>query len=165
VSNANSCPCGHPLKRGPATFVLAWIDFRCRVYDVFRGNLGGVPTIHFCQWLIIDGGRRLLFLTNYDGSFENYLDDFVNFNEIGVNGIWGSSVGYPPTRLLFSFRGHVTSRDIKVFFRTNQLKTSVWYSAYPRLAVTNINKSSALRTALTSPGSGGEGAAALLGEL
>jgi hypothetical protein len=155
--------------RWTLALVLAWIDFRCRVWDV-KGRLGrtfgegtssGVPTIHFCQWLTIDEGRRLVFLTNYDGSFESYLDDFTTFVATGVNGIWGCSVGYPPTKYLVQLRSGVTSRDIKDFFRHNQVRTDVWYSAYPRLSVMNILDSSSLRTALASAGSGA-GAEALL---
>ena len=41
------------------------------------GELGGIPTIHFAKWALIDGGARLLFLSNYDGSWETYLDDFL----------------------------------------------------------------------------------------
>jgi len=159
------------LWRWTLEVVLAWIEFRCRVWDG-KGGLGrtcrggessGVQTIHFCQWLIIDRGQRLLFLTNYDGAFERYLDDFLDFNSIGVNGIWGPSRDYPPTRFLFWLR-RATHREIKAFFRTHQVKTDVWYRAYPRLALTNINESSSWRERVASSGNGGD-VAALLGGL
>ncbi len=36
-----------------------------------RGDLGGIPTILSARWVMIDGGRRLLFLDNYGGAWES----------------------------------------------------------------------------------------------
>ena len=43
-----------------------------------RGRLARVGTIHFARWVVIDQGRRVLFCSNYDGSLESYMDDFIN---------------------------------------------------------------------------------------
>ena len=65
-----------------------------------RGNLGRIKTIHFARWVFLDGKRRGLFVSNYDGSAESYMDDFVNKVSFGLNLTFGQGVGYPRTRFL-----------------------------------------------------------------
>ncbi len=48
------------------------------------GKLGEISTIHFARWISIDHGQRLLFLSNYDGSWTNYLGDFRD-EALGLN--------------------------------------------------------------------------------
>ncbi len=37
------------------------------------GFLGTIGTIHFARWVTMPGSRDLVFLSNYDGSWESYL--------------------------------------------------------------------------------------------
>jgi hypothetical protein len=62
-----------------------------------QGSLAGIPTIHFAHWSLIDGGQRLLFLSNYDGSWGSYLDDFIDRASDGLTLIWSNTVGFPRT--------------------------------------------------------------------
>jgi len=57
--------------------VLAFIDLAARV-EAVEGRLAGIPSIHFARWVIVDDGRRLVFFSNFDGSWENYLGDFID---------------------------------------------------------------------------------------
>jgi hypothetical protein len=66
-----------------------------RVARASYGSLAGVSSIHFARWAILDGGRHLLFETNFDGSWERYLDDFVDNASVGLNAIWANCVNYP----------------------------------------------------------------------
>jgi hypothetical protein len=95
-----------------------------------KGSLSGLTTIHFARWVIIDDGDYLLFESNYDGSWENYIDDFVDFASTGMNVIWGTAVDFP--------KGG--ARDIEAFkqiIRRYQVVTQVFYSAYPESTVRN----------------------------
>jgi hypothetical protein len=95
------------------------------------GSLLGISTIHFARWAIIDDGNNLLFESNYDGSWESYIDDFVDYASVGMNGIWGSAINFPTGGC----------RDIEGFkqiIRYYQLPTQVFYSAYPDATVKNI---------------------------
>jgi hypothetical protein len=94
------------------------------------GSLANITTIHFARWLIIDGGKRLLFLSNYDGSWENYLGDFVDRASDGLNSIWNNTVGYPEA-------GAQDIEAFKQYFREYQTPTQVYYSAYPSETVAN----------------------------
>ena len=37
------------------------------------GLLADISSIHFAHWTIVDEGKHLLFVTHFDGSFDNYL--------------------------------------------------------------------------------------------
>jgi hypothetical protein len=96
-----------------------------------NGSLSDITTIHFARWALIDHGNKLLFESNYDGSWERYIDDFVDRASFGLNAIWGNTVEFP-------LGG---SRDIEAFkksIRDNQTPAQVFYSAYPQSTVVNI---------------------------
>lgn len=116
--------------------VLGGINFLARHY-YNRGDLGGIPSIHFARWVLIDGGRRLLFFSNYDGSWERYLGDFIDQAAVGLTGVWSNTRGYPKTRLLFG-KGATNEEDFKQWTRDHQVYTQVWYSAHAEESVRNI---------------------------
>jgi len=112
-----------------------------------QGELSGIPSIHFAHWSLIDHGRRLLFLTNYDGSWENYLDDFIDKASPGLSAIWSNTEGFPKASFLGIFPGGGGSRDgvrFKAIARDKQVYSNVWYSAYPDLTVQSIDQRSAM---------------------
>ncbi len=41
--------------------------------------------------------QRVLFLSNYDGSLESYMDDFINKVGFGLNVVFSNGIGYPRT--------------------------------------------------------------------
>lgn len=111
--------------------VLLLINFAGR-YLFPPGSLSNIQTIHFAHWSIIDQGQHLLFVTHYDGSFDNYLGDFADRASDGLNSIWNNVLGYPQAGAqdIFAF---------KQFFRNDQqLPSTVFYRAYPDVTVANI---------------------------
>ena len=80
--------------RRPNGWSVWWIRVSLRIVTLFGrvvftgGRLGDAPGIHFGHWHIIEGGRRYLFCSNYDGSFGGYLDDFINGATIGTTLAW-----------------------------------------------------------------------------
>ena len=97
-----------------------------------RADLAGVKTIHFARWIVLDDGRRVIFTSNYDGSLESYMDDFIDKVALGLNASFSNGVGYPRTRFLF-FDGARREQEFKDYLRRHQIPTQVWYSAYPHL--------------------------------
>ena len=75
--------------------VMAAIDAYARRLSP-AGSLTGISTIHFVRWLVVDGGRRLLFVSDYDNSWENYIDEFAEMILSGLDAIWDTALGYPP---------------------------------------------------------------------
>ena len=58
----------------------------------------GIPTIHFARWVLIDNNKHMMFFSNFDLSWESYLDDFIEKAHGGLTLAWGSGVGFPATR-------------------------------------------------------------------
>jgi hypothetical protein len=112
-----------------------------------RGKLMGIPTIHFARWVMIDGGRRMLFLSNFDGSWQQYLGDFIDKSGWGLTAIWSNSVGFPKTKFTF-FDGAYDEEHFLAWSRYYEIPTQVWYSAYPQLSIKNIVNNSLIRKEL-----------------
>jgi hypothetical protein len=95
------------------------------------GSLIGISTIHFVRWLLIDDDKRLMMLSDYDGSWESYIDEFAEMILSGLDAIWETSFGYPADG----------ARDLpafKRFLRTHQVASEVFFSAYPDATILNI---------------------------
>jgi hypothetical protein len=112
-----------------------------------RGNLSGVKTIHFARWVFIDDKRRMFFASNYDGSLESYMDDFIDKVAWGLNLVFSNGVGYPKTRWLV-FGGAKDELAFKDYLRLHQVPTGVWYSAYGRLTAVNVKQNERIRAGL-----------------
>ena len=78
--------------------VLSLIGFGTR-HLFTRDSLAGVKTIHFARWIPLDGDRRVVFASNYDGSVESYNNDFIDLVSVGLNLVFSNGAGYPRTAL------------------------------------------------------------------
>ncbi|AQG78480.1 hypothetical protein [Spirosoma montaniterrae] len=129
--------------------VLTAIDLLAKLlYN--KGNLGGIPTIHFARWVLIDNDQRLLFNSNYDGSWESYLGDFTDKAAEGLTAVWSHTINFPKACDLTE-GGARDEQRFKKWARAHQLPTQVWYSAYPELSVPNVNNNSRIRDGLFCP--------------
>jgi hypothetical protein len=108
--------------------ILNAIFFRAWLPDVCKGKLFKLPTVHACQWLVLDN-RNYLFLSNYDNSWTTYLDDFGIELGVGIQKIWGQGEGNPGTGNVVKF---------KEFARSTMVPYALWYQAYPGLTVRQI---------------------------
>jgi hypothetical protein len=137
------------LRRAALWSVLWTVNLLARARAT-HGELSGIPSIHFAHWSMIDNGRRLLFLSNFDGSWENYLDDFVDKASTGLTGVWSNTVNFPRSYFLI-FGGATDGPRFKAVARDSQTITNVWYSAYWDLTVQGIDNSSSIREDLLNP--------------
>jgi membrane protein implicated in regulation of membrane protease activity len=143
----------HLVEVKPGWFRLAtlrlvlWAINLLARYLYVTGTLGGIPTIHFARWVIIDQGRRLLFFSNFDGSWENYLGDFIDKAAAGLTAVWSNTVGCPKAQGLIN-EGARDEQRFKSWTRDHQIFTQVWYSAYEDVTVDNINNNSRIRNDL-----------------
>jgi hypothetical protein len=129
--------------------VLSTVDFAAR-HIVRPGRLGRIRTIHFARWVFIAGNRRMAFFSNYDGSVESYMDDFINKTGFGLNASFGNGIGYPRTNWLV-LDGCSNERKYKEFLRRHTVPTQVWYKAYPGLTAIELERNTRLRRGLESP--------------
>jgi hypothetical protein len=133
-------------------FALLVIDWGAR-HLYTRGRLARVRTIHFARWVFLNGHERVIFFSNYDGSLESYMDDFINKVGFGLNFAFGNGVGYPRTRWLVG-DGCGDERKFKEYLRRHQVPTQVWYKAYPGLTAVDLERNGRVREGLeaASPG-------------
>jgi hypothetical protein len=137
------------LRRWLVTLILVAAEYGCR--HVFnRGHLGRVRTIHFARWVFIDNKARVFFASNYDGSHEAYMDDFVNKVAWGLNLTFSHGLGWPRTDWLI-LRGARRELPFKYFQRRHQIPTQVWYKAYPGLTLTDLVRHQRIREGLEQP--------------
>lgn len=137
------------LRRITLWTVLFVINLMARALAT-HGDLSGITSIHFAHWSLIDGGRRLLFLSNFDGSWENYLDDFIDKAHSGLTAVWSNTVGFPRTQFLVC-GGATDGPRFKAVARDSQTVTNAWYSAYRDLTVQRIDNNSSIREQLFGP--------------
>jgi hypothetical protein len=134
------------LRRMTVSTVLWAVNLSSR--HVFNhGNLAGIRTIHFARWIFLDGKRRVMFASNYDGSLESYMDDFIDKVAWGLNAAFSNGRGYPRTRWLV-FGGARDEPAFKNFLRNHQIPTQIWYSAYGDLTAVNAAGNAAIRDGL-----------------
>jgi hypothetical protein len=130
--------------------VLLWlIDYFARhVYG--RGHLGRIRTIHFARWVFLDGKKRMIFASNYDGSHEAYMDDFINKAGWGLNLAFNCGLGYPRTRWIIK-DGIDDEMKFKYTQRRHQMPTESWYRAYPGLTVYDLERNARVRAGFERP--------------
>lgn len=112
-----------------------------------KGLLLGIPTIHYARWIMLDNNKHMFFTSNFDGSWQQYLGDFIDKAGWGLNGIYSASEKFPTTFFLF-FGGAYNEQQFLAWSRYFQVPTQFWYSAYPNISIKNINNNSIIRNEL-----------------
>jgi len=103
------------------------------------GYLSSMRTIHFAHWAFINNGSRLMFFSNFDNSWDSYLDDFIEKAHKGLTLAWGSGVGFPATRFLV-LDGASHGRKFKEWARHSMTASRFWFSAYKDYTVDQIER-------------------------
>ncbi len=112
-----------------------------------QGLLAGIETIHFARFLQTNRGSRMMFLSDYDGSWDRYLTDFLTRGNRAVVPIWANCRGCPKTRWLFGLTDGFAPRFLALT-RSYQAPAPLWYSAVPDLSVSNMLNNAHLREGL-----------------
>ena len=133
------------LFRRLLLIALLWVIGWVARHFYTRGHLGRVRSIHFARWVYLDRGyRRVMFASNYDGSLDNYMDDFINKAGFGLNLAFGCGLGYPRTKWLIG-GGAKEEQKFKYTLRRHQVPTQVWYKAYPGLSTYDLARNMRVR--------------------
>lgn len=112
-----------------------------------QGKLMGIPTIHFAKWVMFEKNSRVLFFSNFDGSWQQYLGDFIDNSGWGLTGIFSNTKVFPKTNFLIT-GGAYLEEYFLAWSRNSQLVTNYWYSAYPDLSIKNVNNNTLIRVEL-----------------
>lgn len=143
---------GGRVKVALLRLILRLVSLRMRRYLV---GLNHITTIHFARWVIFqgaDGRHRLLFFSNYDGTWDSYIGSFVDNDDVRkfLVIIWSRTEQFPGAGNLESFKG---------WLRARQVPTLVWHSAYRELGEQSIvDLQNALQVRRLLAGEGGAAA-------
>jgi len=137
------------LRRLTLSGVLTIVNWAAR-HITRRGRLGRIRTIHFARWVYLDRKKRMVFFSNYDGTVESYMDDFINKTGFGLNAVFGNGIGYPRTNWLV-LDGCQDEQKYKDFLRRHTLPSQVWYKAYLGLTAIDLERNTRIRQGLEAP--------------
>ena len=143
------------------TLRLTFLAIKIAATRAFEpGRLSDIGSIHYARWVLLPGTDKLLFFSNYGGSWESYLEDFITKAHAGLTGVWSNTIGFPRTRNLFQ-DGATNGALFKLWAREQQIPTPFWYSAYPELTTFHIRRNAAIRAAIAGARTEPEAAAFL----
>lgn len=103
--------------------------------DIEKGKetpLNDIATIHYARWVILPGDEYLLFTSNFDGGFEQYIHDFAMIANSGrkrsdnpdgtkfMDLVWSNCEGYPGTDDFRAFLDYIAAHnvDTTLFYAT-----------------------------------------------
>ena len=102
--------------------------------DGFTGdrqkNTDRIGTVHFLRFVIFDNDTRVIFASTFDGTWEQYIDDFATIIPEEIDLLFHEIEGYPG----------IHSPDIKDWIVQQQVTAVGFYSAYPDASVRDIWK-------------------------
>ena len=140
-----------PLKAGwfrKLTLAIAlWGIGRLVAYWYRPGFVLSMGTIHYAKWFRLPRSEKLIFLANYDGSWESYLEDFIIKAHKGQTAAWGNGAGFPRSRFLI-LDGARDGDRFKRWVRRQQVVTQFWYSRFPGLTTDQIRNNAIIHDGL-----------------
>jgi hypothetical protein len=97
-----------------------------------------IGTLHEARFVQLDGGKRLVFCSSFDGTWDQYIDDFAT-TAIGqdFDQTWGHAQGYPG----------VKSPTVKDWFAAHQVQAGNFVCAYPEPTVKQVWRALAVQQA------------------
>lgn len=131
----------------PMALRLGWLNrwiFRfARSFPVTLSGLMGLRFIHFARWVIIPRKAwpnlgeehetlerdSMLFLSNFNGTWDQYIDAFSDGISTGLDLFWYKNARYP---------GSVPITPFKNYIRANQIDCDFYYNATPGAAYRDI---------------------------
>jgi hypothetical protein len=138
-----------PVKPlGP--LVLCAVFWAARNITSSLTKLQQLSFIHYAQWAVIDrfpdagegealGHHYLLFESNFNGTWDQYIDAFSEVVALRMQAIWGTSYGFP---------GPSPVEPFKDYIRRNEYVANHYWSAYPGATTTEIISAGRVESAL-----------------
>ncbi len=118
------------------------------VSHFFRpGFVVTMGTIHKARWFRVPDTNQFVFFSNYDGSWESYLEDFITRAHEGQTAAWSHGIGFPKTRFLI-LDGAADGDRFKRWVRLQQRETRFWYSRFPHLTAQQIRTNAMIEDGL-----------------
>lgn len=128
------------VKPGQEEEVRKYAEGRVRESAAHQDTIINVGTVHDYRFVIFENGTRIMFMSNFDGDWSQYIDDFfaTKITEESFDGAFSFCEGYP---------GRSASHaDKKAWFQEQSRQAAVYTRAY-RGTVKEIWKALALQKA------------------
>ena len=137
------------------TPILKLIFFLLGAIKPLQNDLKNLSFIHFARWVVV--GRNqfprlsdtqppeelqydyLLFFSNFNGTWNQYIDAFSAVLSRGLNLIWRWSEKYPGSKPVTGFKRYIT---------LVQFDTDYYYNVYPRAATNDVKAALRVQDAL-----------------
>jgi hypothetical protein len=138
-----------PLKpTGRLRLALVFLAGR-RITATLR-KLQMLSFIHYARWAIVErfpdggGGEKLhhsylFFESNFNGTWDQYIDAFSEVVPLRMKAIWGTSYGFP---------GPIPVEPFKAYIRRNEFVSNHYWSAYPEASTTEVISAARVAAAL-----------------
>jgi hypothetical protein len=145
----------------PIRWYTAWINkaiFFVAGLPLFGSALNGLLTlslIHYARWVIVRSSQfprlsddqpredlkytYMFFFSNFNGSWEQYVDSFSSAIPGGLDLFWKWNVGYPKSIPMEPFHAYICF---------NQIATDHYYSAYPMAAANDVKSAKRVKACL-----------------
>jgi hypothetical protein len=134
------------------TWIQNAIFMVARVMPSQLSGLLGLKLIHFARWVIIRRNQwpdpttqrkqtldndYMLFLSNFNGTWDQYIDAFADGIPGGLDMFWYASTKYPHSIPISTFKDYIGA---------NQIHTSYYYNATPGAAQRDIKAALRVRS-------------------
>ncbi len=143
-----------PMQPG-LTWINRFIFMLTRALPASLAGLLGLSLIHFARWVIIkrdqwpDLGQGkqtlqndyMLFCSNFNGTWDQYIDAFADGLPGGLDLLWYSSTKYPHSIPITPFKNYI---------RANQIDTDYYYNATPGAAQRDVKAALRVRAELVA---------------
>ena len=125
------------------TWINRLLFMIARANPATLSGLMGLSLIHFARWVIIrrdqwpDLGQRrsfpaqdtMIFCSNFNGTWDQYIDAFSDGIPSGLNLFWYTAVKYPKSIPITPFKNYIVH---------NQFDTDYYYNATPGAAQRDV---------------------------
>lgn len=150
--------------RPRVTWLNRLIFMIARAFPGTLSGLLGLSLIHFARWVIIRRDQwpqrgqppqklqndYMLFCSNFNGTWDQYIDAFADGIPSGLDLFWYSSTKYPNSIPITPFKNYI---------HANQIDTGYYYNATPGSGQRDIKQALKLAAALRAVDAQGDDAA------
>jgi hypothetical protein len=137
------------------TWILRLLFFVLGLVKPLQAGLVDLSFIHFARWVIVPHRKfprvssdqptenlqydYLIFFSNFNGTWNQYIDAFSAVLGTGLDGIWRWSEKYP---------GAVPVTSFKDYISLVQFETDYYYDAYPHATTNDVKAAHRVKAAL-----------------
>jgi hypothetical protein len=139
------------------TWIVRLFFFFLGTFKSLQKDLVQLSFIQFARWVVIKHGQfphvaesqpkeevqydYLLFLSNFNGTWNQYIDAFSAVLSTGLNFIWGWSEKFP---------GSVPVTPFKQYIARVQFETDYYYTAYPSATTNDVKAAHRVQAAIVA---------------